>query len=86
MYDCTVGSFVIFFHAISVADFTNLNLAILSDMVLSGFPCLEIKLCNAIRNSSAVRSPTISKCIALTMRQVNKLTQTFLFSSLLRLT
>lgn len=50
----------------------NLKYSALSDVMRVGTPLVDIIRRNASKPSSAVKSSTISKWIALTARQVNK--------------
>ena len=66
-YHCRDWSLITFCHATSIVDFDSLNWSALSEM-------------NSNKNSSAVRSSTISRWTPLTTTQVNKQTHTFFFS------
>ena len=71
MYDCTVLSFRIFSQAISIVDLKNLKSCIFRDDFIC-FPCLAMKLFNAMKNSFAVRPAMFSKWMAFTTTHVNR--------------
>lgn len=71
MYDCTVLSFRIFSQAISIVDLKNLKSCIFRDDFIC-FPCLAMKLFNAMKNSFVVRPATFSKWMAFTTTHVNR--------------